>query len=80
MKISVAVDKSGTIVGALIPSFAVNRVTPHSFGLKASESQSVYEADLPQELFQHLGKKTLAPELLKYRVEKKGKKVTLTRN
>jgi hypothetical protein len=80
MKISVVVDKSGAILGALIPPVTTNQVHPvNSLRLRASESQSIHETDLPQELFEHLGKESLVPELLKYRVQKTGRKVTLTR-
>lgn len=80
MKISVVADKSGRILGALIPAMATNRAHPvDSVQLQAREGQTVHEADLPTELFEHLGKNTLTPELMKYRVERKGKKATLLR-
>jgi hypothetical protein len=80
MKIIVVADKSGMILGALIPEVTTNRARAvNSMQLRPMEGQTVHEADLPVELFEHLGKSTLTPELMKYRVEKKGKKAALLR-
>jgi hypothetical protein len=79
MKISVVADASGKIIGALIPSIERRSGAANSIQLKASASRFVHETDLPDELVQHLGKPTLAAELLKYRVQKAAKRVRLAR-
>jgi hypothetical protein len=81
MKISVVADESGTVVAAVIPP--LEPVHGRPFCLiqpRASETHTVHQPDLPEELFAHLGKETLMSELFKYRVEKKGKHVALKRD
>lgn len=78
MKISVVADRSGKILGALIPSTSQNG-RANSLRLKASESRFVHEADLPNELVPHIGKETFAMELLKYSAKKTGGRVMLRR-
>lgn len=78
MKISVVADRSGKILGALLPSTSQTG-RANSLRLKASKSRSVHEADLPDELVPHIGKETFATELLKYRARKTGGRVMLRR-
>ena len=79
MKISVLANKSGKVVAALIPPLTPSLRPAGSIQLKASAEHSLHEVDLPEELFEHLGKKTLATAVLKYRAERQGKRVTLKR-
>ena len=80
MKISVVADESGTVIAAVIPPLEPVHGRPFfSIQPQASKSHKVHEADLPEELFEHLGKDTLIPKLFQYRVEKKGKRSVLKR-
>jgi hypothetical protein len=81
MKISVVADESGMVVAAVIPPIEPAHGRPFCLiQPKASGTHTVHQPDLPEELFAHLGKETLIPELFKYRVEKKGKHVDLKRD
>ena len=81
MKISILADESGMVVAAVIPPLGSVEGRPFcSIQPKAAENQTVHQSDLPEELFAHLGKETLFSELFKYRVEKKGKQVSLKRD
>jgi hypothetical protein len=80
MKISVVADESGMVVAAVIPPIEPAHGPFCLIQPKASGTHTVHQPDLPEELFAHLGKETLIPELFKYRVEKKGKHVALKRD
>jgi hypothetical protein len=80
MKISVVADPSGMVVAAVVPSLEPAPGRPFfSIQPKASETHTVHQIDLPEELFAHLGKETLMPELFKYRIDKKGRAARVPR-
>ena len=82
MKVTFLTDKSGRILAAHYRS-ALPSGTPSSrhgvTRIRPSQEQSLHEVEIPPELEQRLLKHTLAKELAKWRVERKGKTASLVK-
>lgn len=90
MKITVAVDAAGRIVGYAHAAGKTEEPLPHAAGKKISklkpetalatdDGQSVHAIELSSELERHYGKDTFAAELFAHVVSKKGSAHTLER-
>ena len=75
-KIVVVADDSGRIVGCALPSQeAAQRTFEQVTTLAAMPGQKVYEAEIPRELVEHIGRAAFAEEIFRYRVGPKARLV-----
>lgn len=84
MKLHVLTDQSGDILAAhytaAFPPARRSRTSGSSMTrIKPSEGESVHEVELPAELHQHILENTFSTEIFKYKVERHGEVMRLTR-
>ena len=75
-KIVVVADRSGRLVGCALPSEEpAQRTFEQETTLAALPGQTVYDAQIPHELIEYIGRPSFAEEIFRYRVGPKGRLV-----